>query len=96
MKISELTHVDLMEYARETSDDPVVHKTFEDILTASKSFVKSYTGLTDAQMDAHEELTIALQIVANDMYDNRSLVTDKDKFNPAAKLILGMHSVNLL
>lgn len=96
MKISEVEVKDLMEYAREYNDDFETVKTFENILTAGKSYIKNYTGLTVAEMDNFEDLTIALQVLAVDMYDNRTMIVDKNTPNLTIKSILDMHARNLL
>lgn len=97
MKISEVTAIDLMEHAREyNTTDEEVGRTFDNILAGCKAFLRSYTGLTDDQMDTHEDLTIALMVLAVDMYDNRTMVVDKATLNPTARIIMGMHSINLL
>lgn len=96
MKISELTIAELMNYAHEYTDDESIQRLFSSILVASKSFVKSYTGLNDEQIDLIPDLTIALMILANELYDNRALTVQNEKVNPAVKTILDMHSINLL
>lgn len=96
MKISEVTTMDLIEYARAYSEDVETISTFEIIKAAVKSYIKGYTGLTDEQMDSKEDLTIALMVIANDMYDNRSFSVQDDKVNKVIKSILDMHSINLL
>lgn len=96
MKISEVEVKDLMEYAREYNDDFETVKTFTDILAAGKSYIKNYTGLTVEEMDLCEELTIALQVLAVDMYDNRTMVVEKNTPNLTVKSILDMHARNLL
>lgn len=96
MKVSELTITDLMEYAHEYSDDAETTKLFTAILMASKSFIKNYTGLSEEQIDTLPDLTIALKIIANELYDNRAMNVQNDKINPTVKMILDMHSVNLL
>lgn len=106
MKISEVTILDLKSYANvfHTEDDNL----FSAILIACKSYISNYTGLPlvddplttdviEANCDQHEDLTIALMVLANDMYDNRVYVVDKDSgVNRVIKAILDMHSVNLL
>lgn len=94
MKISDITITDLKEYANveHSLDD----KLFETILLAVKSYIKSYTGLTLEQLDEKEDLTIALMILANEMYDNRAYTVDNDKANKVVNSILDMHSINLL
>ncbi|UGB31703.1 head-tail connector protein [Metabacillus sp. B2-18] len=95
MKISEVTTNDLIEYARETADSEVT-KTFGTILLAAKSYIRNYTGLTVEQMDAKEDLTIALMVLANEMYENRVFTVQDNKVNVVIKSILDMHSINLL
>ncbi len=96
MKISEVTIEDLKEYAREYSDDSETLKTFTNILVACKSYIKGYTGLSNEQMDTKEDLSIALMVIANEMYDNRTFTVENDKVNTVIKSILDMHSINLL
>lgn len=97
MKISEVTIQNLMEYAREyNSEDPEVIRTFTSILSAVKPYIRGYTGLTEEEMDAQEDLTIALMVLANEMYDNRTFTVQDDKVNKVIKSILDMYSVNLL
>ena len=94
MKISEVTITNLKEYANvgHALDD----KLFQDILLATKSYIKGYTGLTLEQLDEKEDLTIALMILANEMYDNRAYTVENDKVNKIVNSILDMHSINLL
>lgn len=94
MKISEVTINDLKEYAsvEHNYDD----KMFQDILMAAKSYIKSYTGLNEEQIDSKEELTIALMILCNEMYENRIYTVENDKVNKIVNSILDMHSINLL
>jgi uncharacterized phage protein (predicted DNA packaging) len=94
MKISEVKIEDLKEFAHvyHTEDD----RLFTSILAACKSYISGYTGLTTEQMDSKEDLTIALKVISNEMYDNRSFSVENDKVNSVVKSILDMHSVNLL
>lgn len=94
MKISEVTINDLKEYAvvSHTLDD----KLFSHILAASKAYIKGYTGLNDTAIDEKEDLTIALMILSNEMYDNRAYTVENDKVNKIVNSMLDMHSINLL
>lgn len=96
MKISEVTAADIKEYAREYNDDPETTRTFNNILVACTSYVKNYTGLSNEQMDSKEDLTIALMVLSNEMYDNRVFTVQDNKVNVVIKTILDMHSINLL
>lgn len=94
MKISEVTIQDLKEYAHvyHNEDDSL----FSGILAAGRSYVKNYTGLTEEQIDTKEDLTIALMVLSNEMYDNRVFTVQDNKVNTVIKSILDMHSINLL
>lgn len=94
MKISEVTIQDLKEYAN--VEHELDDKLFSNILLAGKSYIKSYTGLTSEQMDTKEDLPIALMVLSNEMYDNRTFTVQDDKVNKVIKSILDMHSINLL
>lgn len=94
MKVSELTIQEIKDYARvEHSDDDMQ---FEIILTACKSYVKGYTGMSDEQLDTKEDITIAVQVLANEMYENRTMTVQNDKVNKVVQSILDMHCLNLL
>lgn len=98
MKISEMTTADIWQHIRE---DP---KEMEDadnreiltMKTAAVEYCKGYTGLTEKQLDQHEDITIAVLMLIADMYDNRQLQVDKNIMNKTAETILGMHCVNFL
>jgi hypothetical protein len=95
MKISEVTELNLIEYARE-SNDPEIFDTFTTILVACKAYIRNYTGLSNDQMDAKEDLTIALMVLANELYENRTFTVQDNKVNVVVKSILDMYSINLL
>lgn len=94
MKISEVTTEELKEYAHVYHNDD--DKLFSSILIACKSYIKGYTGLTVERMDEKEDLTIALFVLSNELYDNRTFTVENDKVNIVIKSILDMHSINLL
>ena len=58
MKPSEITPDEVIKYAR--MDDMDADLSPEALLAAAKAFVKSYTGLTDEELDKHEEISIAI------------------------------------
>ena len=94
MKISEVTINELKEYANVEHD--LDDKLFNMILSAAKSYIKSYTGLTLEQIDDKEDLTIALMTLTNEMPDNRVFIVQDIKLNTFISSILDMYSVNLL
>ena len=93
--ISALTVQDLADYLRldATTTDEALLTT---ILQACKDYVYKYTGLTAEQADIHKDLTIAVYVLAQDMYDNRAYYVDSSNVNKVVENILGLHSVNLL
>ncbi len=105
MKMSDVTIADLKNYAHvyHSQDDAL----FSAILSACKAYISGYTGLplvddpntTDVvedNCDAHEDLVIALYVLANEMYDNRVYAVEGSNVNAVIKAILDMHSINLL
>lgn len=98
MKISEVTVQNVADYLR--LDDPIEIETDEiaRMMDSAKAQIKAYTGLTDAQVDEHEDLTQAFFIIVADMFDNRNLQVDYKSVarNKSVDQILGMHSINLL
>lgn len=94
MKISEITTKEIKDYLHvyHAEDDHLITA----ILTASKSFVKNYTGLTNEGLDAKDDLTMAIFILSSELYDNRVYTVDNTNVNPVIEAILNMHSVNLL
>ena len=95
MKISEITVNNVVEYLR-LEDGEYNEAEIENLLNVAKQFVKSYTGLTEEEIDKHEDFYIVVMILCQDMYDNRSYYVDKNNLNKVVETILGMHSVNLL
>ena len=93
-----MTSADVWRHLREEPEDlgPEEKKEIEMMQKAAIDMVKSYTGLADAQLDEHEDITIAVLMLVADMYDNRQMQVDKNNMNRTAETILNMHSVNLL
>jgi hypothetical protein len=98
MKVSEITKETLKTFLRLNDEelDEVEETELDMILSGAKAYVKSYTGYTDSELDEYKEITLAVLVVAQDMYDDRSMLVDKDKMNLVLKTTLGMHQKNLL
>lgn len=94
MKVSEITLDDIKSYIRLDTDNDDIF--LNAVLSGSKSFVKSYTGLDDMKMDEKEDLALPVFVLCAEMYDNRQFTVDKGIINPIVKSILDMHSINLL
>lgn len=63
---------------------------------AAIEYVKDYTGLSNEEIDLHDDITIAVLVLISDMFDNRQMYVDKSNINRVVDTILGMHCVNLL
>lgn len=97
MKVSEVTNIDLAKYVRLDDASDLELNELERMRSGAVAFIKSYTGLTDEEVDDHEDITQVLFILVADMFDNRNYQIDsKSVVNPSVKSILNMHSVNLL
>nr|DAJ90861.1 MAG TPA: head tail connector [Caudoviricetes sp.]DAZ65532.1 MAG TPA: head tail connector [Caudoviricetes sp.] len=99
MKVSELTVADIADYLRIMPGDldETEKKTMEGFLEAAKSYVMSYTGLTEAEVDTYPDIVPAVCCLAGDFYTNRDMTPAvKGNSNRTIESILNMHSVNLL
>ncbi len=98
MKVSEITVEKLAEFQALDFSTMTAAEVDEQLsfLVAAKHFVENYTGLTAEQIDSHEDLTIAVLLLVQDMSDNRSVYVDKNNLNRVLQTILNFHSVNLL
>lgn len=94
--VSDITAQDVAEYIRLDSLSPGDINELNNLITISKSYISSYTGLTLEELDEHEDFIIVVFILCQDMYDNRTLYVDNENVNKVVDTILGMHSVNLL
>jgi uncharacterized phage protein (predicted DNA packaging) len=94
MKISEIKISNIKDYLHvyHDEDDTLISA----ILIASKSFVRNYTGLSSENLDAKDDLSMAVFILASELYDNRAYTVENNNINPVIQTILNMHSVNLL
>ena len=94
MKISDISLETVKDYLKVEND--IEDGLIDNILTASKSFIRNYTGLTDTELDDKEDISLVVLVLANEMYSNREYTVDKNTLNPIVVSILNMHSVNLL
>lgn len=93
MKLSEIQVQNVAEYLRASTDEAFL---LEQLQRSAVAYIKSYTGMTDLELDEHEELNIVVYILCQDMYDNRVLYVDKANLNRTVSTILDMHARNLL
>ncbi len=93
IKINEVTIDLLVNYCNAYDEDKQLLEIFKD---ASVDYIKSYTGLTDEEINNKNDLTIALLVLVSGMFDSRSVEADKTNINLILDGILGLHSKNLV
>ena len=95
-KVSDIQVTDVTDYLRisEVTDEDTSLLTTA--LNVAKEFVKSYTGLDDAGMDAHEDLVIVIYVLCQSMYDDRTYYIDKSNINNVVESILNLHCTNFM
>jgi hypothetical protein len=98
MKPSEITVKDVALYLRLDYDNMTKQEIAElsAILASTKEFIKNYTGLTDSEIDQHQDLSMVVMGKCQMQYDNRGDLVDNDKINPFFKSVLDLYSVNFL
>ena len=94
--VSEIIYKDIANYIRLTEVSKEDETFLTNLIKIAIDFIKSYTGLSEEEIDKHEDFIIVVYVLCQDMYDNRILYIDKDNLNKVVETILGMHCVNLL
>lgn len=102
MKVSEMTIGDVAKYLN-LEEDEYSSVQMSAILLAAKEFVSDYTGIPqkteDAEgktLDDYEKFTLAVMVLCQDMYDNRSYYVERSNVNKVVESILNMHRINFL
>ncbi|EOS27625.1 hypothetical protein C806_00072 [Lachnospiraceae bacterium 3-1] len=98
MKVSEIEEMYLIDYLRLDDPEEAEKREIGIALVSAREYVKTYTGLSEEEIDQHEDITIAVCILVADMFENKSLYLDykSKETNKTVEAILGMHSVNLI
>lgn len=94
MIVSGLTDKDVLSFLRLDGTEGDISPSA--LLAAATAYVRSYTGLTDREMDEHEDLAIAVLVLCADLYENRLTTVDTANVNRTVSCILGMHCKNLI
>lgn len=95
-KVSDITVTDVTDYLRIPEITTEITSLLTTALNVAKQYVKSYTGLDDAGMDAHEDLVIVIYVLCQSMYDDRTMYVDKTNINNVVESILNLHCVNFM
>ena len=89
-KVSEITANDIANFIRLGEVDDADTQQLETLLIIAKDYIKNYTALTD--LDEYADLVIAVYILVQDMWDNRTMYIDKGNPNKVVQTILDMHT----
>ena len=89
-KVSEITPSSIADFIRLGEINAVEQEQLQTFLTVAKDYVTNYTALDD--LDEYADLVIAIYILCQDMYDNRTLYVDKNNPNKVVQTILDMHT----
>jgi hypothetical protein len=103
MKVSEIKFADIKNYLRLSEVSVEDTKLLNNLLIVAINYIKDYTGIPispknegDKTLDDYQDFYIAVLILVQDMYDNRTLYVDNTNMNRTVETILSMHSMNLL
>ena len=97
MKLSELTAQVCAKYIGvDVSDEEGISLIETVFLPAAKSRAEAYTGQTLAQLEPHEEVTVAVLALCSFLYDNRSMTADTDRQNEVIAGFLDAYRDNLI
>lgn len=96
MKVSEIGRSAAADFCRIALEDQTDTELMmlDGMITAAKKYCIGYTGLTEEELDEHEDIAIAVLVLVGDMYDNRLMNVDRQNINRTVDTILGMHCVN--
>lgn len=93
MKVSEITVQKIADYLRLDDASDTALPSF---LEAARAYVRGYTGLTDEEIDEHPDFAVAVLVLIQDFYDNRTMTPSNGNVNRVIDAILSMHAVNLV
>lgn len=96
MTISTLTAALVKDYCgiSDTDSDTLIENV---LMPAAKEYIKGYTGLTEAELDEHEDLTTAYCVLINDMFTQRDYTISMHRqVSPTVKTILSLYAANHL
>lgn len=97
MKLSDVSVQNVVDFLRIDTPTQVEETEITTMMAAAKNYIVEYTGLTLEELDDHEDITIAFQVLIADMFDNRNFQTDKPTYvNRTVQSILSLYRVNLL
>lgn len=95
-KVSDIKAADLAEYLRLTDPTTSDLNTLSSLQGVAETYITQYTGKTLEQLDDYQDTVIAVMVLVQDMWDNRTMYVDSTNVNKVVDSILNLHQVNLL
>lgn len=95
-KVSDIKVEDIADYLRIDELTDGDKQMLNNLLGIAKTYIESYTGRSEQELDNYQDFVIVALVLVQDMYDNRTMYVDSTNLNTVVETILGMHSVNLL
>ena len=93
MTLSEIKKQNVADFLRlDDASDPLLTP----IMDAARTYIEDYTGLSEDDLDDHEDLYIAFMVLCQDMYDSRAMYVDKSNVNRVVESILFRHRTNFV
>ena len=95
MVISEIKKQNVIDFLR-LDDGQAQDKLLTAIMDAARQYIMDYTGLTEDELDEHDDFYVAYMVLVQDMYDDRSYYVDKTNVNRVVDSILFRHRTNFV
>ena len=98
MKVSEITKELVEDYLRLDDPEEIEETEIEIFMASAMDTIRSVTGLTDEEIDKHEDLVHPYLLLVSDRFDNRNgLIENKQAtVNHSIMETLKRHAVNYL
>lgn len=93
MTINRIKEEDVLEYLRL---DEAQEALIKPMMKAAKQYILDYTGMSEDDLDDHEDLYVAFMVLMQDMYDTRAMYVDKANVNRVVDSILFRHRTNFV
>lgn len=92
MKVKELTAEFIADYIKADKDEPSEITLVNVLIDSAISYFCGQTGLERYELDVYEDITLAIMVLVQHAYDNRSMYVDSNNVNPMVQGIIDMHS----
>lgn len=101
-KVSDIIVEDIADYLRLGEVSDTEKNQLETFLNVAKNYCASYTGIPlvaetgEESLDDFPDVVIAVYVLVQDMYDNRTMYVDSNNVNKVVSTVLDMHVRNCL